>query len=163
MSGTSSMRLTEYSLRGLEKRSGSQRGLDDKSVAERSISYMQQRQSTASVGSRTRAMKARGAKTNAGIMEISSNLRANIAFISPPKANTMDVKTTTLTVMKIFAIFTSVKNRAIKVTTAPTIRPRNTPPATWPRMIAQVGIGATSISSRCRWNLAPKNEDTTFP
>ena len=53
LSGTGSMRLTENSLRGLDKRSGSQRGLvDERSVAERSISYMQQRQSTASVGSR---------------------------------------------------------------------------------------------------------------
>ena len=53
MSGTQSMRLTEHSLRGLEKRSGSQKKIDERSVAERSISYIQQRQSTASVASRT--------------------------------------------------------------------------------------------------------------
>ena len=53
-----SLRLTEASLRGLDQRSqantASQRTLDDRSIAERSINYMQQRQSTASVGSRAR-------------------------------------------------------------------------------------------------------------
>ena len=50
-----SLRLTEASLRNLEnKNSSSQRALDDKSIAERSINYMQQRQSTASVGTRAR-------------------------------------------------------------------------------------------------------------
>lgn len=54
-SGTMSLRLTEASLRNLEKgNTSSQRTLDDKSIAERSINYMQQRQSTASVGSRAR-------------------------------------------------------------------------------------------------------------
>ena len=50
------MRLTEASLRGLDvnSRSGSHKNLDDKSIAERSINFMQQRQSTASVGSRVR-------------------------------------------------------------------------------------------------------------
>jgi len=39
-----SMRLTESSLRGLDKgKTSSQRNLDDKSIAERSINYMQQR------------------------------------------------------------------------------------------------------------------------
>ena len=57
MSGAQSVRLTEYSLNGLEKggRLGSSHaGMDAKSLAERSISYMQNRQSTASVGSRAR-------------------------------------------------------------------------------------------------------------
>lgn len=54
-SGTMSLRLTEASLRNLEKgNTSSQRTLDDKSIAERSINYMQQRQSTASVGTRAR-------------------------------------------------------------------------------------------------------------
>ena len=63
LSGTQSVRLTEHSLRGLDKRSGSQKGLDAKSVAERSISYMQQRQSTASVGSRAAALSKQPATT----------------------------------------------------------------------------------------------------
>ena len=43
-SGTMSLRLTEASLRNLEKgNTSSQRTLDDKSIAERSINYMQQR------------------------------------------------------------------------------------------------------------------------
>jgi len=59
MSGTASVRLTEASLRGLGherngKSNSSQKNLDDRSIAERSINYMQQRQSTASVGSRAR-------------------------------------------------------------------------------------------------------------
>ena len=55
MSGTSSTRLTEQSLRGLANvsRNSSQPKLDQKSIAERSINYMQQRQSTASVGKRS--------------------------------------------------------------------------------------------------------------
>mmetsp|Transcript_20328 Transcript_20328/g.27487 ORF Transcript_20328/g.27487 Transcript_20328/m.27487 type:complete len:93 (+) Transcript_20328:561-839(+) len=41
-SGTMSLRLTEASLRGLEKgHTASQRTLDDRSIAERSINYMQ--------------------------------------------------------------------------------------------------------------------------
>ena len=41
MSGTSSVRLTENSLRGLNNsRNNSQPKLDDKSIAERSINYM---------------------------------------------------------------------------------------------------------------------------
>ena len=58
MSGTSSMRLTENSLRGLANvsRNSSQPKLDQKSIAERSINYMQQRQSTASVGKRSQRM-----------------------------------------------------------------------------------------------------------
>ena len=52
MSGTSSIRLTENSLRGLNRsNNGSASNLDDRSIAERSINYMQTRQSTASVGS----------------------------------------------------------------------------------------------------------------
>lgn len=58
MSGTASVRLTEASLKGLGDKKGSrnnsQKNLDDRSIAERSINYMQQRQSTASVGSRAR-------------------------------------------------------------------------------------------------------------
>jgi len=43
MSGTSSVRLTEQSLRGLANvsRNSSQPKLDQKSIAERSINYMQ--------------------------------------------------------------------------------------------------------------------------
>ena len=58
MSNNGSVRLTEASLRGLGDKKGSrnnsQQNLDDRSIAERSINYMQQRQSTASVGSRAR-------------------------------------------------------------------------------------------------------------
>ena len=46
------MRLTNDSLRGLNNSRNSMPALDDKAIAERSINYMQQRQSTASVGSR---------------------------------------------------------------------------------------------------------------
>ena len=55
MSGVSSVRLTENSLRGLNNnsRNSSQPKLDERSIAERSINYMQQRQSTASVGRRS--------------------------------------------------------------------------------------------------------------
>ena len=58
MSGVSSVRLTENSLRGLNNnsRNSSQPKLDDKSLAERSINYMQQRQSTASVGRRSQRL-----------------------------------------------------------------------------------------------------------
>ena len=58
MSGTSSIRLTENSLRGLNRsNNGSASNLDDRSIAERSINYMQTRQSTASVGSRAARRK----------------------------------------------------------------------------------------------------------
>lgn len=56
-SATQSVRLTEASLRGLDKASqaSSQRNLDERrsqqSITERSINYMQQRQATASIAS----------------------------------------------------------------------------------------------------------------
>ena len=59
-SQTQSVRLTEASLRGLDKMSqaSSQRGLDDRrsqqSITERSINFMQQRQATNSIASASR-------------------------------------------------------------------------------------------------------------
>ena len=67
ISQAGSFRLTEYSLRGLDKQGGrtnSQRNLDERSIAERSINYMQQRQSTASVGSRAHRLNATKSATN---------------------------------------------------------------------------------------------------
>ena len=67
ISQAGSVRLTEYSLRSLDKngRTNSQRNLDERSIAERSINYMQQRQSTASVGSRAHRLNATKSATNA--------------------------------------------------------------------------------------------------
>jgi di/tricarboxylate transporter len=36
------------------------------------------------------------------------------------------------------------------------------PPVTKPARMMALGMGATSISSMWRWNLEPKNDDTTL-
>ena len=72
-------------MRGLDKNSrggSSYRNLDDRSIAQRSINFMQQRQSTASVGSRA----ARSAKAN--------NLLTGDKIFQSPGCNKTEVKGT---------------------------------------------------------------------
>ena len=97
------------------------------------------------------------------MIEMSSNFFANMALMKPASAKTVDDRSTTEIVTSRCWTCSRVKNSAITVTNAPTIKPRKTPPATCPIMIAEFDIGDTSISSRWRPNFAPKNDDTTLP
>ena len=81
-SATMSLRLTEASLRGLDNRAStaSQHSIDERGMAERSINFIQQRQSTASGASRSRA--------GYGVGSASAQKKTSNELFSTPGAKT---------------------------------------------------------------------------
>ena len=67
---------------------------------------------------------------NVGNQEIWSKFFAKIALNRPPSENTVAVRNTDPTMRKGCTTGTCVKNSVTRVTTAPTSRPRISPPAT---------------------------------
>jgi hypothetical protein len=81
------------------------------------------------------------------MIEMSSKVLANIAFINPAKEKTIDVSKTTAMVRIGCWTSTFMKSEAIIVTTPPTASPLTMPPTTNPAKIIKFGTGDTSNSS----------------